>query len=88
MSLDVLSRDPHALESNPGASSGHFKSAQEEMMQRQREEYEKRGIALTFFDQATTTLPYLINLDVDAYRSHRFMFILSKEVWIYIYIDI
>ncbi|CAK4114651.1 unnamed protein product [Aphanomyces euteiches] len=52
---------------------------QEAMMQRQREEYEKRGIALTFFEDKTT-LPYLINLDVDAYRSMRFMFILSKEV--------
>ncbi|KAF0683976.1 Aste57867_24057 [Aphanomyces stellatus] len=61
---------------------GATKSAarmQEETMQRQKEEYEKRGISLTFFDEKTT-LPYLINLDVDAYRSMRFMFILSKEV--------
>ncbi|ETV96104.1 hypothetical protein H310_10741 [Aphanomyces invadans] len=50
---------------------------QEESMQRQKEEYEKRGISLTFFEDKTT-LPYLINLDVDAYRSMRFMFILSK----------
>ncbi|OQR84175.1 hypothetical protein THRCLA_10854 [Thraustotheca clavata] len=46
-------------------------------MQRQKEEYEKRGISLTFFEEKTTQ-PYLINLDVDAYRSMRFMYLLSK----------
>ncbi|KDO23396.1 hypothetical protein SPRG_11488 [Saprolegnia parasitica CBS 223.65] len=55
--------------------------AQEEAMQRQKEEYEKRGISLTFFEEKTT-LPYLINLDVDAYRSQRFMYLLTKEVTI------
>ncbi|ETV79672.1 hypothetical protein, variant [Aphanomyces astaci] len=62
-----------------GGGSGVKSAAkvQEETMQRQKEEYEKRGISLTFFENKTT-LPYLINLDVDAYRSMRFMFILSQ----------
>lgn len=58
-----------------GASSGL--SIQDEMMQRQREEYGKRGIHLYHFE-ADTTSPYLINLDVDAYRSKRFMFLLNQ----------
>lgn len=51
---------------------------QNEMMQRQREEYGSRGISLTHFE-SETTLPHLINLDVDGYRSKRFMFIFEKE---------
>ncbi|OQR94133.1 hypothetical protein ACHHYP_01681 [Achlya hypogyna] len=64
-----------------GESGGGGKppaKAQEEAMQRQKEEYEKRGISLTFFEEKTT-LPYLINLDVDAYRSQRFMYLLSQD---------
>ncbi|DAZ97999.1 TPA: hypothetical protein N0F65_005157, partial [Lagenidium giganteum] len=56
--------------------SGGGRNAQDEMMQRQREEYGKRGISLYHFENETLS-PYLINLDVDAYRSKRFMFLLS-----------
>ena len=71
--VDVLNGD------DDGNNEKSAAKMQEAMMQRQREEYEKRGIALTFFEDKTT-LPYLINLDVNAYRSMRFMFILTKEV--------
>ncbi|CCI41722.1 unnamed protein product [Albugo candida] len=58
-----------------GASTA--KNVQDELMQRQREEYAKRGIHLYHFE-ADTTSPYLLNLDVDAYRSKRFMFLLNQ----------
>nr|CCA15041.1 predicted protein putative [Albugo laibachii Nc14] len=62
-----------------GSTSGapNAKSAQDELMQRQREEYAKRGIHLYHFESETTS-PYLLNLDVDAYRSKRFMFLLNQ----------
>lgn len=60
-----------------GDGSSKRKNPQDELMQRQREEYGKRGIHLYHFESETTA-PYLINLDVDAYRSKRFMFLLDK----------
>ncbi|KAF1790097.1 P-loop containing nucleoside triphosphate hydrolase [Phytophthora cactorum] len=66
----------NVLSGGSGGASGGM-SVQDEMMQRQREEYGKRGIHLYHFE-ADTTSPYLINLDVDAYRSKRFMFLLDK----------
>ncbi|KAG6614134.1 Kinesin-like protein [Phytophthora cinnamomi] len=67
----------NVLSGGGGAGSGGM-SVQDEMMQRQREEYGKRGIHLYHFE-ADTKSPYLINLDVDAYRSKRFMFLLDKS---------
>ncbi|EGZ15371.1 hypothetical protein PHYSODRAFT_505932 [Phytophthora sojae] len=66
----------NVLSGGTGGASGGM-SVQDEMMQRQREEYGKRGIHLYHFE-ADTKSPYLINLDVDAYRSKRFMFLLDK----------
>lgn len=60
-----------------GSGGAGKKNAQDEIMQRQREEYGKRGIHLYHFESETKS-PYLINLDVDAYRSKRFMFLLDK----------
>lgn len=60
-----------------GDGSSKRKNPQDELMQRQREEYGKRGIHLYHFESETKA-PYLINLDVDAYRSKRFMFLLDK----------
>lgn len=60
-----------------GDGSSKRKNPQDELMQRQREEYGMRGIHLYHFE-AETKAPYLINLDVDAYRSKRFMFLLDK----------
>lgn len=53
-------------------------SSQDEMMQQQREEYGRRGISLTHFE-SDTTIPHLINLDVDTYRSKRFMFLFEQD---------
>ncbi|RLN97558.1 hypothetical protein BBJ28_00017550 [Nothophytophthora sp. Chile5] len=77
---EMLNRKQKELESVLSGGSGGADggmSVQDEMMQRQREEYGKRGIHLYHFEAETTT-PYLINLDVDAYRSKRFMFLLDK----------
>jgi hypothetical protein len=49
-----------------------------EKAQQQREEYRRRGIALVAYDAEATTRPYFTNLDEDAFRSNRFMYILSK----------
>lgn len=64
---------------NGSGGSGKRKNPQDDLMQRQREEYGKRGIHLYHFESETTS-PYLINLDVDAYRSKRFMFLLDKPL--------
>ncbi|TMW64265.1 hypothetical protein Poli38472_012887 [Pythium oligandrum] len=65
------------LTGESGGDDKKAKNPQDEFMKRQREEYGKRGIHLAHFEKETT-LPYLINLDVDAYRSRRFMFLLDK----------
>ena len=41
--------------------------------------YAKRGISLTAYE-TSNTLPYFVNLDDDAFRSNRFMYILRKEI--------
>ena len=51
--------------------------AKEAEMEEQRQSYAARGIALTFYEESTT-LPYLINLDEDNFRSERFMYLLNK----------
>ncbi|KAL8020936.1 putative kinesin-like protein [Plasmopara halstedii] len=66
----------NVLNGGKGGARGGL-SVQDELMQRQREEYGKRGIHLYHFE-ADTSSPYLINLDVDAYRSKRFMFLLDR----------
>lgn len=50
-----------------------------EMAERQKEEYGRRGIHLTIFE-SDTEKPYFINLDEDAFRSNRLMYIIDKEV--------
>jgi hypothetical protein len=55
---------------------------QDEALDRQRAEYSKRGIALTVFESETES-PYFINLDDDAFRSNRLMYILQKELTVF-----
>lgn len=57
-------------------------SKQDEAMEQQRLEYAKRGISLVAFEQDTTE-PYFINLDEDAFRSNRLMYIIRKEMTIF-----
>ena len=46
----------------------------------QRKEYAKRGISLVAFESETDKPhPYFTNLDEDAFRSNRFMYIISKD---------
>ncbi|KAJ0400693.1 hypothetical protein ATCC90586_008596 [Pythium insidiosum] len=77
----VLSGEAGDDDDGSGDSSGSAKkpkrNPQDEFMARQREEYGKRGISLAHFESETAA-PYLINLDVDAYRSRRFMFLLTR----------
>lgn len=54
----------------------------DEMAERQREEYAKRGISLVAFESDTED-PYFINLDEDAFRSNRLMYILKKEMTVF-----
>jgi hypothetical protein len=48
-----------------------------EQLQRQKEEYARRGITLKNF-AGDNTLPYFINLDEDGFRDQRFLFIFTK----------
>lgn len=48
----------------------------------QRDEYAKRGIYLTEYEDENTD-PYFSNLDEDSYRSNRFMYILKNEVTVF-----
>ncbi|KAF1318464.1 Kinesin-like protein, partial [Globisporangium splendens] len=76
--LNMKQRELEKVVSGESDGSGVGKrNTQDEMMQRQREEYGKRGIHLYHFESETKS-PYLIDLDVDAYRSKRFMFLLDK----------
>lgn len=52
---------------------------QQEMAEQQRQEYSKRGISLVAFELDSNTLPYFTNLEDDAFRSNRFMYILRKD---------
>jgi hypothetical protein len=52
--------------------------------EQQREEYAKRGITLVGDDiNESGDYPFFINLDEDAFRSNRFMYIISKESTIF-----
>mmetsp|Transcript_5555 Transcript_5555/g.5738 ORF Transcript_5555/g.5738 Transcript_5555/m.5738 type:complete len:1029 (+) Transcript_5555:142-3228(+) len=57
-----------------GKGDGDADNKQEQ----QRQEYAKRGISLAALDHDTTD-PYFINLDIDPFRSNRFMYIVNKE---------
>lgn len=56
--------------------------ANQKMAEQQREEYARRGISLVAYE-TENTMPYFINLDEDAFRSNRFMYILRKESTIF-----
>jgi hypothetical protein len=62
---------------------GQFKDpAEDERAEQQRQEYAKRGISLVAYETENTD-PYFTNLDEDAFRSNRFMYILRKEVTVF-----
>jgi len=60
--------------------SGGGNSAADEEAQRQREEYAKRGIYLTSYDAAGNSAPYFTNMDEDAFRANRFMYIIKQAL--------
>lgn len=51
----------------------------DEQAEQQRAEYAKRGISLAAYDSEGNTAPFFTNLDEDAFRSNRFMYIINKE---------
>merc|ERR1712166_772658 len=54
-------------------------AAQAAQVEKQKREYGRRGIKLAEFDRAECKVPYLLNQDLDEFRSGRFMFVLEKE---------
>lgn len=74
----ILTAKQKELESVLTGGEDGGNNNQEEEMNQQREEYGQRGIALAYFESETTS-PHLINLDVDGYRSRRFIFILEDN---------
>ena len=59
-------------------TDGGLGGADNEKAEQQRTEYKKRGIYLVAYESETNTYPYFTNLDEDAFRSNRFMYILQK----------
>jgi hypothetical protein len=55
---------------------------QDEALERQRHEYSKRGISLVAFESEAEE-PYFINIEEDAFRSNRLMYILKKELTVF-----
>jgi hypothetical protein len=55
---------------------------QDEALERQRHEYSKRGISLVAFE-ADAEEPYFINIEEDAFRSNRLMYLLKKEMTVF-----
>ena len=51
-------------------------------VKQQIEEYGRKGISLAAYE-TTNTNPYFINIDEDAFRSNRFMYILRKELTVF-----
>jgi hypothetical protein len=62
-------------------SEGQSSAGQEEakMMQRQKDEYARRGIDLAHFSQNVTD-PYFVNLDEDGFRNGRFYYVFRKDI--------
>ena len=54
-------------------------AAQAAQVEKQKREYGRRGIKLAEFDRTECKDPYLLNQDLDEFRSGRFMFVLEKE---------
>ena len=73
-----LAQKQDDLQKELTGSEGPDRAADEQ----QRAEYAKRGISLVAFEQDNTD-PYFTNLDEDAFRSNRFMYILRKEVTVF-----
>lgn len=61
---------------------GSAESVDQEKDERQRKEYAKRGISLAALETENVQ-PYFINLDEDAFRSNRFMYILKQEMTVF-----
>ena len=53
-----------------------------EEAERQRAEYARRGISMTAYETNVTD-PYFINLEEDAFRSNRLMYIISKPITVF-----
>jgi len=62
---------------NEGDQAAQAK-VQEQAMEREKKEYGKRGISLSYFAKETKE-PHFVVLDEDPFRSNRFMYILDKD---------
>ena len=61
-----------------GGGQSQDTNSEDQYLQRQRDDYAKRGISLTHFAKDTKE-PYFIAIDEDSYRSRRIMYVLEKE---------
>lgn len=52
------------------------------VLQRQKEEYGRRGIDLTHYSSGTSE-PFLINLDEDPFRNGRLMYLLTRPATVF-----
>mmetsp|Transcript_44335 Transcript_44335/g.70930 ORF Transcript_44335/g.70930 Transcript_44335/m.70930 type:complete len:1024 (-) Transcript_44335:657-3728(-) len=58
---------------------GDADKKKDEEMQKQKQTYAARGIALSFFEKEPA-VPFLVNLDEDSFRNRRFIYLIEKEV--------
>jgi len=58
-------------------------TGEDEKAEQQRNEYAKRGISLTAYAYVDNLKPYFTNVDDDAFRSNRFMYILNQELTVF-----
>ena len=72
---DLQSKLANKQDDLSNEQTGGGSNAEEEA---QRAEYKKRGILMVAFDGETNEEPYFTNLDDDAFRSNRFMYLLDK----------
>eukprot|EP01033_Poteriospumella_lacustris_P003736 gene3736-2647_t len=56
-------------------NEGNSSTADAQMQEQQRAEYARRGISFVAYDLESNPHPYFVNVDSDAFRSNRFMYI-------------
>ena len=74
-----LAEAKEKLRAEMQAGNAGQNAAQLAQIEKQKKEYGRRGIRLAEFDRAECKDPYLLNQDLDEFRSGRFMFVLDKE---------
>ena len=77
---EMLANQQKNLADELAGSGGHSES--DAMLERQKQEYGRRGIVMTAFGSDETE-PFFVNIDEDEFRSERFMYVLREAVTVF-----